>query len=82
MQGLTEGRIVHFVMPQVTEQGDSPHRPAVITEVLNRRTGIVNLTVFFNGPRDGQNLEALGWVPSVGFDPNGAPGTWHWIERV
>jgi hypothetical protein len=34
MEGLTEGRVVHFVMP------DGTHRPAIIVQVWSRETGL------------------------------------------
>lgn len=80
MEGLTEGRIVHYVM------SDGAHRPAIVVHVdkFGGDKGIVNLQVFTDGPYDEDN-EGNGtiWKPGVHFDDQGkAPNTWHWIERA
>lgn len=48
MEGLIEGRIVHFVMP------NGQHRPAIVTQVWDRggTTGTANLLVFTDGSND------------------------------
>lgn len=56
MEGLTEGRMVHFVMP------DGTHRPAVVVQVwrvtkedgsnVPPTNGCSNLQVFTDGPND------------------------------
>ena len=78
MDGLTEGRMCHFVMP------DGQHRPAVVVRVWGNPEhceGYVNLQVFTDGKNDGaENVE---WQPSICYDDETkAPGTWHWIERA
>lgn len=79
MDGLTEGRIVHFVMPN----GD--HRPAIIVRVWNKATGYVNLQVFTDGSNDfpfvtdGQSVQ---WETSIEFSEEPKPRTWHWIEKA
>lgn len=75
MDGLTEGRIVHFVLPN----GD--HRPAIVVRVWT--APLVNLQVFIDGtndhvPQDTYNV----WQTSIPFNESGKPGTWHWIERA
>lgn len=79
MQGLTEGRIVHFVMP------DGAHRPAIVVnvwQVSGQCEGYVNLQVFTDGANDGQAFASgLLWQTSVCHDTDTKkPGTWHWIE--
>lgn len=77
MDGLTVGRMVHYVA-YGTPGGEFPvgvHRAAVVTAVEDVEKGIVSLCVlnptgmFFN-----QHLE---------FCADGSiPGTWHWIEKA
>lgn len=43
MDGLIEGRTVHFVMP------DGKHTPAIIVKVWNQESGMSNLQVFTDG---------------------------------
>lgn len=90
-EGLTEGRIVHYVMP------DGRHRPAIIVRVWNK-DGTVNLTVFTDWTNDSHGTDLRGinyamgadcangvmWRSSVLYDANKdpLPGTWHWIERA
>lgn len=50
MEGLTEGRIVHYVLPDGNHEGE--HRPAIIVKVWNKTTGYVNLQVFVDGTND------------------------------
>ncbi len=89
MEGLTEGRIVHFVMPN----GD--HRPAIVVKVWSKENGNSNLQVFTDGNNDAhavvstnfaatsQVKAGLWWRTSVPFDEQDkVPGTWHWIEKA
>jgi hypothetical protein len=84
LPGLTEGRIVHFVL------GDGPsagqHRPAIVVRVWNPKAtelssrGTIQLQVFTDGSNDGlQNVE---WRTSVGYSEDPQPYTWHWPERA
>lgn len=86
MQGLTEGRIVHFVMP------DGKHRPAIIVQVWNPE-GTVNLQVFTDGLNDertvsGEESTAFNdsvktgilWRTSIVYSEDKEPDTWHWVE--
>lgn len=87
MDGLTEGRIVHYVLP------NNDHRPAVVVRVWNKEEGYVNLQVFTDGSNDryaypdvvGSILDDIDrgimWVTSVYPDlEDKKPNTWHWIE--
>ena len=78
LPGLTEGRMVHFVLP------NGEHRPAVIVRVWHVTgvcDGYVNLQVFTDGTNDGQeNAAGIAWKTSVCYDENKSVGTWHWIE--
>ncbi len=96
MDGLTEGRMVHFVMP------NGEHRPAIITRVWDRTgsTGCANLSVFTDYTNDSghnaaeRNLLADAgidfsqvagghiWKTSQMYSEERKPGTWHWIEKA
>lgn len=93
MDGLTEGRIVHFVMP------NGEHRPAIVVKVWSKESGVSNLQVFTDGHNDARFGEippeqwgtdsirqvesGLWWRTSVLFDDQEKkPGTYHWIERA
>lgn len=92
MEGLTEGRIVHFVMPN----GD--HRPAVVVNVWHvsgQCEGYVNLQVFTDGSNDLHGLpddfnddaregikRGLYWATSKCYSETKEPNTWHWIEKA
>ena len=93
MDGLTEGRIVHYVLDEGPSKGE--HRPAVVVKVCRDEAGAppgngcCNLQVLTDG--DGTNgndmLPRLLWQTSVLYDApstssGGAPGTWHWIEKA
>jgi hypothetical protein len=84
MQGLTEGRMVHYILP---DGAIGQHRPAIVVKVWDREAGTINLRVFYDGTND--FLESDGtpppcgsfWATSVRFDAAGVEaGTWHWIE--
>jgi hypothetical protein len=88
---LTEGRMVHFVLPD-----GKTHRPAIVVRVWDTTTnGLVNLQVFLDGTNDRidktnaqwitQEVTARGvmWSTSVKYDATGKePHTWHWPERA
>jgi hypothetical protein len=94
MEGLTEGRIVHFVMP------DGKHAPAMIVKVWNQDSGMSNLQVFTDGsnalPHTPEEKEKFGnfgidlkevshghiWMTSRLYSDYQEPGTWHWIEKA
>ena len=89
MEGLTEGRIVHFVMP------DGAHRPAIVVRVWRLydgaegdesktvlpSNGCCNLTVFTDWLNDGKS-GPLQWETSVIYSEKQENRTWHWIERA
>lgn len=94
MDGLTEGRIVHYVIKEHV------HRPAIVVNVWGDLTppcdGYINIMVItdgsndlwhFEGPRDLERDEqvkrGMWWVTSVCPDEiDKKPGTSHWIERA
>lgn len=96
MDGLTEGRFVHYVM------ADGQHRPAQVVRVWGT-DGVVNLVVTLDGsndrgstpyplakdvkadPHEGQQHQVdplHWWATSVRYSEAAEPGTWHWIERA
>lgn len=79
MDGVVEGRIVHFVMDHGPYVGQ--HRAAMIVRVWNTATGMANLTVFPDWDND-HVPEGLSWQPSVPYSEDHEPRTWHWIERA
>lgn len=93
MEGLTEGRIVHYVLNEGNGKGQ--HRPAVVVRVWritgegNIKTppenGCSNLQVFTDSDEHqkyNDELPPVMWATSVIYDENCAPGTWHWIEKA
>lgn len=94
MEGLTEGRVVHYVMP------DGKHCPAIIVRNWDELAGTSNLTVFPDWNNDAGYTEAdkqalrdqgidpeevkrgLFWKTSVVYSEDKEPNTWHWIERA
>ena len=89
MKGLTEGRMVHYVLPN----GD--HRPAIVVKVWNKEEGYINVQVITDGSNDrlayyphvlsdrfGESLDnGMLWVTSIYPDlEEKLPNTWHWIE--
>ena len=95
MEGLTEGRIVHYVLRD-GEFGYSPlpglpptlnHRAAIVVRVFSvpaayNTDGEANLLVFLDGLNDSADGSPLAWFGSVKYDPNGGAGTWHWPEKA
>mgnify|MGYP000989721294 CR=1 FL=1 len=75
--GLTEGRIVHYVLPDGIE-----HRPAMIVRVWDHGTGMSNLQVFTDGSNDQSVDQGLIWRGSIFYSEDKLPGTWHWIEKA
>lgn len=94
MDGLTEGRIVHYVLEDGRSKGQ--HRPAIVVRDWKQENGLCQLQVFTDGLNDGfesgHYLHEPGaaftlpqnviWRTSVHYDENKEPGTWHWPERA
>lgn len=91
MEGLIEGRIVHYVLPNGNSTGE--HRPAIIVKVWPSmvESGTVNLLVFTDcnndvDPRNPQTASygsGVVWATSVHYEETGKERrTWHWIERA
>jgi hypothetical protein len=84
-QGLTVGRMVHYVLPEGRSLGE--HRPAIVVRVWkdipSYPEGTVNLQVFTDGSNDGRDHAAgIVWRTSVHYSEGKEPGTWHWIEKA
>ncbi len=75
MEGLTVGRMVHYVAYGTPggEYEAGAHRAAIVVEVLVRETGIVKLAIF--------NPTGIHWNESA-YSEKVVPGTWHWIEKA
>jgi len=90
MEGLTEGRIVHYVL----DEGE--HRPAIVVKVWRKAdgtppdNGVCNLQVFTDGTNDRYHSKHLpngfesgiAWVTSRIYSEEPVPDTWHWIEKA
>jgi hypothetical protein len=84
MEGLIEGRIVHFVL------NNGEHRPAILVKVWEslRSEGTVNMIVFLDGINETGIIRGhldttfTAWRTSVHYSEGQEPGTWHWIERA
>jgi hypothetical protein len=76
--GFTEGRIVHYVMP------DGQHRPAILVRCWSEEAGCANLRVFSDGGNDiaANNGREIDWETSVLHSEGKEPRTWHFIEKV
>jgi len=70
MEGLTVGRIVHYSSGKV-------HRAAIVTKVISKQVGPVELHVFWT-------LDAIQKsTPRVSYsEDTDVPDTWHWIEKA
>ena len=77
MEGLTVGRMVHYIAYGTPggEYTAGAHRAAVIAEVKDASTGLCTLMVI--------NPTGAHWNPAR-FEPadRNLPGTWHWIEKA
>jgi hypothetical protein len=59
-------------------------RPAVIVEVQDAASGLVNLQVFVDGANDGYSPNTTGtlWRPSCPYSASLSPGKWSWPQMV
>ncbi len=86
MEGLTEGRIVHYVLK------NGEHRAAIVVRVFEpygKEAGLANLIVFSDGSNDASAVsgnvseQGIFWATSAHYDPEGTKHhTWHWIEKA
>ena len=97
MRGLTEGRIVHYVLQAQAANVAPEHRPAIVVKDWDHGQegpGTVNLQVFLDGtndrvqdpmyphPNTEETIRGVGWRTSVMFSEEPKPGTWHWPEHT
>jgi hypothetical protein len=80
MEGLTEGRIVHYVLPSGRNKGE--HRAATVVRVWNKDKGLVNLIVHIDRTNDYDYVMGDIWVTSIEYSEDPKPQTWHWIEKA
>lgn len=74
MEGLTEGRLVHYVAY------NSTHLAALVIRALGDKA---NLVTFSDMPNvNGDTNFSLGFMQNVPYSDTKEPGTFHWIERV
>ncbi len=89
IKGLTEGRIVHYVLESGRSKGE--HRPAIVVRDWKQENGLVQLQVFTDGindgfvegvaPQTGFSVSANSiWRTSVHYSEEKELGTWHWPE--
>ena len=85
MEGLTEGRIVHYVML------NGQHRPAIVVKVWRNqdgtptKDGYSNRQVFTDSDAEGKYNDGcppVMWATSVPYSEEPRAGTWHWIEKA
>lgn len=85
--GLTEGRIVHYVLADGPSAGQ--HRPAIVVRNWGQKledgttsnpTGCVQLQVFTDGPND--QMANTTHASSVVYSEEPAPNTWYYPERA
>lgn len=69
MEGLTEGRIVHY--------GKRPVKAAIVSCVVNKAQGIVDLHVF-----KGDSTFPVQLVRGVEYSEEPEIGKWHWIPKA
>ena len=74
MEGLTEGRIVHFV----TDNGQ--HHAAIVAKVWSYEVGTVNLAVFDDNGVTYPKTSVR--FAETGNHEKAESNTWHWIERA
>lgn len=73
MKGLIPGKIVHYV------NGGGWTFAAIVTHVVNKEKGIVNLTVFYHYYH--KDLGTNYGCKEVPYSEGGEPYTWHWMPE-
>lgn len=81
LSGLTEGRIVHFVMGDGTEPWK--HRPAIVVNAHpGHERGVVNLVVYADGKHDIPDGPFVFHKDNIPYSEEKIPSTWHWPEKA
>lgn len=82
MEGMTEGRIVHYVIAGHEYPGahnsKGQHRPAIVVRRWSATE--VNALLLLDGGNDGRGSGEPLWLTSI--CEGTVEGTWHEIERV
>lgn len=80
-EGVTEGRIVHYVLKATDGSGAMLHRAAIITRAIGTK-GRVDLNVMICRADFPKHVHpgAILMMDNVQYDPECAEGTWHWPE--
>lgn len=94
MEGVSVGRIVHYVMEEGHQEAGHV-RPAMIVALFEPQggaAGMVQLQVFTDGSNDGEEAKSgIIWRTSIPFADQRVPEdqkfpwpgrTWHWPPRV
>lgn len=80
MEGVSEGRIVHFVL------NPTRHVAAMIVRAWSGPDSLVNLELHPDSDHNGMHNDHIPyhdrWRTSIKYDPDFGVGTWHWPERV
>lgn len=76
MEGLTVGRMVHYVAYGTPggEYEAGAHRAAIVAEVIMPDSGECTLMVI--------NPTGIHFNKAKFSEENKRPGTWHWIEKA
>jgi len=87
---LSEGAMVHYVTPNSWRVNSRNQRRAGLVafcyrDAQGRPTGLVNLTLFLNGPADtgdmgGPRTRCLQFEAGVKFSAEGEQGCWTWAK--
>jgi hypothetical protein len=74
MEGLIEGRIVHYVAY------NNRHLAAIVIGVSDKTIDIALFTNMAN--TNGVKNFGLQFHQDISYSVDNKPGTWHWIERT
>ena len=77
MNGLTEGRIVHYVAY------NNRNLAAIVIGIGDFEKGVIDLSVFTNMENAaGKKNFGVQFHQDVEYSENPKPGTWHWAARI
>lgn len=77
MEGLIEGRIVHYVAY------NQRHLAAIVIGVWPDPAGKVDIALFTNLDNvNGVKNFGLQFHQGIDYSDNKEPGTWHWVEKA
>lgn len=84
MEGVTVGRVVHYVPREEESKYPNECRAGIITKVWSD-DGVVQLSVFMDGSNDSPDYaypKNVVWRTSIRYSESNEHGTWHWPERA